>query len=132
MPQLKGTFEIKMTPEAPYDVSDGISLGRVRFDKTFTGPLAATSVVQMTAARTPVANSASYVAVEKIVGSVDGKAGSFVVTHTGHMVRGTQSLAITIVADSGTGELVGISGTMAIDIVDGQHHYTIDYELASR
>jgi len=124
-----GTFTIKMTPDAPYDESDGITLGRVRFDKVFSGPLTATSVVHMTAARTAIADSASYVAVEKIVGTLDGKQGSFVVTHTGHMVRGAQTLTITIVADSGTGALVGISGTMDIQIVDGVHHYTLDHRL---
>ncbi len=130
---INGTFTIKMTPEAPYDVEGGITLGRVRFDKTFVGGLTAQSVVQMTAARTAIADSAGYVAVEKITGTVDGKVGSFVVLHTGIMNRGTQSLTITIVPDSGTDDLVGISGSMDIKVVDGVHHYTLHHELiASR
>ncbi len=129
MNTITGTFSVKMTPEDPWDVDNGVTLGRLRFDKVFSGPLTATSIVQMMAVRTAVADPASYVAVEMIVGSVDGKAGSFVVTHTGHMTGGTQTLALAVVADSGTGELAGISGTMTIDIIEGQHHYTLHYAL---
>lgn len=126
-----GTFTIKMTPDAPYDVEDGITLGRVRFDKIFSGPLTATSVVSMTAARTAVADSAGYVAVEKITGTVEGKTGSFVVLHIGLMNRGAQSLTITIVPDSGAGGLVGISGSMDITVVEGVHHYTLDHAFSA-
>ncbi len=126
---ITGTFAITMTPEPGAEVVDGITIGRVRFDKVFAGPLTATSVVQMTSARTTIANSAGYVAIERIAGTVEGKAGSFVVMHTGVMDRGAQSLTISIVPDSGTGELAGIVGTMGIQIVEGVHHYTLDYTL---
>src|SRR2546429_291726 len=107
---LKGTFEVVMQPEPPYDVVDGVSLGRAGFDKRFFGPLDGTGKVQMLAARTPVENSAGYVALERICGAVEGRRGTFVVVHTGLMTRGASSLSITIVPDSGTGELAGISG----------------------
>ncbi|MGA9520483.1 MAG: DUF3224 domain-containing protein [Myxococcaceae bacterium] len=126
---MKGTFEISMKSEPPYDTVDGVSLGRACFDKRLSGPLQATSVVQMLAARTPVENSAGYVAVERIVGTLEGRSGSFVVVHTGLMNRGEQSLTITIVPDSGTGELAGISGRMNIQIVERQHHYELEYAL---
>jgi hypothetical protein len=45
------------------------------------------------------------------------------------MDRGATSLTLTVVPDSGTGELEGLAGRMAIDIVDGQHVYTFDYAL---
>lgn len=127
--KIAGTFTVAMTPEAPYDVSDGISLGRARFDKVFSGPLEATSVVQMTAARTAIADSAGYVAVEKITGMVEGRAGSFVALHLGLARGGTKTLTIAIVPDSGTGALTGITGTMDIEIVEGMHHYTLTYTL---
>ena len=69
MNTITGTFSVKMTPEDPWDVDNGVTLGRLRFDKVFSGPLTATSIVQMMAVRTAVADSASYVAVEKIVGT---------------------------------------------------------------
>lgn len=125
----KGTFEIKMTGEPPYDAVEGVSLSRARFDKKFTGPLEATSHVEMLAARTPVEGSAGYVAIERIDGVLEGKRGTFVVMHVGVMNRGDRSLEIRIVPDSGTGELAGIAGRMDIQIVSGQHHYELEYEL---
>ncbi|MDB4945979.1 MAG: hypothetical protein JWP97_5513 [Labilithrix sp.] len=119
-----------MQADPPYDDTDGVSLGRARFDKRFAGPLEATSHVEMLGARTPVAGSAGYVALERITGELVGKRGSFTVLHTGLMNRGKPSLAVVIVPDSGTGELAGIVGTMNIVVKDGKHTYDLDYELA--
>jgi hypothetical protein len=127
--QARGTFELTAHPEPPFLEADGVSLGRARFEKRFSGALSAESEVHMLSARTPVKGSAAYVAVERISGTLDGRRGSFVVAHLGTMGGGEQSLTIPIVPDSGTGELAGIRGSMHIDIVDGQHHYTIDWTL---
>lgn len=126
----KGSFEVKMTGDPPYDVVDGVSLSRARFDKRFSGALDARSEVQMLAARTPQEGSAGYVAVERIVGSLNGKSGSFVVLHMGLMGGGREELRVEIVPDSGTGALAGITGTMRIEVVEGQHRYALDYTLA--
>jgi hypothetical protein len=127
-----GTFEISAQHEPPFDERDGVSLSHSTFEKRFSGPLTATSTVHMIAARTATAGSAGYVAVERIAGTLDGRAGSFVVLHRGLMSRGAPALTIEIVPDSGSGELAGIAGTMTITIVDGQHHYAIDYTLEPR
>ncbi len=127
--QAKGSFEIQMQAEPPYDIVDGVSLARVGFSKQFTGDLTANSQVAMLGARTPVENSAGYAALERIVGSVGGKHGSFVVIHLGILTRGQQELSIRIVPDSGTAELSGISGSMGIRITEGKHDYTLDYDL---
>lgn len=127
--QIRGNFAITMQAEPPYDVEEGVSLGILRFDKTFEGPLTATSTVTMLGARTQVEGSAGYVALERVKGSVEGKHGTFVLQHDGLMNRGTSSLSVVVVPDSATGELVGLSGRMDIQIIEGQHHYTFDYEL---
>lgn len=129
MHTVKGTFEIQAFPEPPYDTRGGVTLGRMRFEKKFSGPLEGTSTVHMLAARTPVKDSAGYVALERIEGTVEGTRGAFVVQHVGVMSKGSQSLSVTVVPDSGTDELAGISGEMKIDIVDGQHHYELRYQL---
>jgi hypothetical protein len=128
----KGSFAVKMTPEAPYDVVDGVALARATFDKTFEGPLTATSKVAFLSARTTVETSAGYVAVERIDGTLEGKKGTFVALHTGLMNRGTPSLTITIVPDSGTGALAGIAGRMDVKIVEGKHFYELEYELGAQ
>jgi hypothetical protein len=124
---VKGTFEVTMKAEPPYETVEQVTLGRASFDKRFSGPLTATGTVQMLAARGPVPSSAGYVALERISGTLDGKRGTFALVHLGLMERGAPSLTVAIVPDSGTGELRGIRGRMAIDIVEGQHHYTLDY-----
>ena len=124
MPTLTGTFDVQRTPEPAYDLG-GVAIGRNRFDKTFHGPLEATSVVHMLAVGTETPGSAAYVAVERITGTLLGRTGSFVVTHTATMNRGVPALAIAVVPDSGTGGLVGLTGTMEIEIVGGVHRYTL-------
>lgn len=125
-----GSFDLTMTAEPPYDVVDGVSLGRVAFDKRFAGPLDATSVVHMIGARTPVDGSAGYVAIERVTGTLDGRDGTFVLQHTGVMTRGARALSVTVVPDSGTGALRGLSGRMDIQVVEGRHRYAFEYELA--
>ena len=128
--QAKGGFEVKRTPQDALDAGDGAQIGHVRFDKRFHGPLDATSVVHMLAVGTDVPGSAAYVAIERIAGTLDGRSGSFLTQHSGVLDRGQPSLSLTVVPDSGTGELAGLRGRMAIDIVDGAHFYTFDYDLA--
>jgi len=128
--QAKGTFEVKMTAEPPFSDHEGVSLGRATFEKTFRGDLDATSTVHMIGARNAnVPTSAGYVALERVTGTLAGRKGTFVLQHNGIMNRGKGSLDCTVVPDSGTGELSGLSGRLAIDIVEKQHHYTFDYEL---
>lgn len=126
---VRGSFEVKMTGEPPFEVVEGVSLSRASFDKVFSGPLSGTSKVSMLAARTPIESSAAYVAIERITASLEGKSGSFVVLHTATMNRGARSLAIVIAPDSGTGALAGIEGRMDIEIEGGQHHYSLEYTL---
>ena len=125
--QARGTFEVKRSMEPACDMGDGVEAGHFRFDKTFTGPLDATSVVHMLAVGSPATGSAGYVAVERVKGTLEGRSGTFFFQHSGVMDRGETSLALRVVPDSGTDALAGLQGAMAIDIVDGQHFYTFDY-----
>jgi hypothetical protein len=129
MALAKGEFEVKRSPQPPCDLGDGVEAGHFRFDKRFRGPLEATSVVHMLAVGTDVPGSAAYVAIERIAGTLDGRSGSFFAQHSGTMDRGKPTLSLTVVPDSGTDGLRGLSGHMAIDIDDGRHFYTFDYTL---
>ncbi|NOT89093.1 MAG: DUF3224 domain-containing protein [Lysobacter sp.] len=129
MPQVKGEFDVRRSAEPGCDLGDGMEAMHNRFDKMFHGPLDAISVVHMLAVMTPTPGSAAYVAVERIVGTLEGRAGAFCMHHTGVMDRGTPSLIVSVVPDSGTEALTGLRGTLAIDIVDGKHLYTFDYAL---
>jgi hypothetical protein len=130
--QVKGTFDLVMDPAPQYDPFDGgLVLGRLLLKKTFHGELDATSTVRMLTAGTSVKGSAGYVAIELVDGKLRGRRGTFVLQHSGTMNRGQAGLSVTVVPDSGTGELTGLSGAMAIDIVAGTHHYTFDFALDS-
>jgi hypothetical protein len=124
-----GTFEVKMTPQAPDENAGDAPIGRMLLDKQFHGDLQATSRGQMLAAGTEVKGSAGYVAMERVTGTLHGRSGTFVLQHTGTMNRGTPSLTITVVPDSGTGELTGLAGSLAIEIADGKHSYRFEYTL---
>ena len=127
MGQVKGEFDVKRSAEPSCDMGDGVEAGHFRFDKRFHGDLDAVSVVHMMAVMTETPGSAAYVAIERITGALQGRKGTFFTQHNGVMDRGEATLTLTVVPDSGTDGLAGISGRMAIDIVDGKHYYTFDY-----
>ena len=106
-------------------------LGRLTLDKRFRGDLEATSKGQMLSAGTDVDGSAGYVAIEHVTGTLHGRSGAFALQHSGTMARGTPSLSVTVVPDSGTGPLRPADGPMAIIIADGKHAYALDYTLPS-
>ena len=127
--RASGTFEVKMSPQAPDEGAEGVGVGRMLLDKRFAGDLEATSKGQMLAAGTSVAGSAGYVAMEQVKGKLGGRSGSFVLQHSGTMTRGAAQLTVSVVPDSGTEELQGLTGAMQIIIDEGQHSYVFDYAL---
>lgn len=129
MNHASGSFEVKMSPQAQEDGVGDPSIGRMALDKQFNGGLEATSRGQMLAAMTDVEGSAGYVAIERVTGTLDGRGGTFALQHSGTMTRGVPQVTITVVPDSGTGELLGIAGRMTIDIADGKHSYDFEYTL---
>ena len=124
-----GTFDVKATPEPPEDKAEGSTLGRFSLAKQIHGDLEGTSTGQMLTAGTDVKGSAGYVAIERVTGTLNGRKGSFVLQHSGTMNRRAFQLSITVVPDSGTGELAGLAGKMAIIIADGKHSYDFEYAL---
>ncbi len=124
----KGTFDVKVAPVAE-DKADSSTLGRYSLDKQYHGDLEATAKGEMLTAGTSVKGSAGYVAMERVTGTLAGRKGSFVLQHTGTMNRGIPSLTVSVVPDSGAGQLAGISGTLNIIIADGKHSYDLEYSL---
>ncbi|MGH9898698.1 MAG: DUF3224 domain-containing protein [Pyrinomonadaceae bacterium] len=129
--RASGTFEVNLSPQAPNDTSENSALGRLLVDKQFHGDLEATSKGQMLAAHTSVNGSAGYVAIEQVSGTLHGRSGTFVLQHSGTMTRGAPQLTVTVVPDSGTGQLEGLAGSMEIKIDDGKHSYDFQYTLGN-
>ena len=124
-----GTFEVKLTPQVDGD-AEVPTVGRMLIEKKFGGGLEATSKGQMLAVRTDTQGSAGYVAMERVAGALDGRAGTFALQHGGTMARGQQQLSITVVPDSGTDQLAGLSGRMTINREGEKHFYEFEYTLA--
>jgi hypothetical protein len=125
-----GPFDIKLAPLPAYESAPEAMFARMSIDKQFHGDLEATSKGEMLSAGTREKGSAGYVAIERVSGTLNGRRGTFVLQHTGTMNRGAAQLSITVVPDSGTDQLVGLSGTMGIVIApDGKHAYEFDYTL---
>lgn len=122
-----GTFEVKLTPQD--DKSEDNTLGRMTIDKRWHGDLEGTSKGQMLTGGDASKGSAGYVAMEKFNGTVKGRKGSLIFQHSGTMTKGEFQLSITVVPDSGTDELAGISGKLTIKIESGKHFYDFEYSL---
>ena len=124
-----GTFDVKAEAQGEPDKGDGSTLARYSLDKQYHGDLDGTAKGTMLAAGTDVKGSAGYVAMERVTGTLNGRSGSFVLQHTGTMAHGDAQLSVTVVPDSGSGQLVGIAGKMMIIIAAGKHSYEFDYTL---
>ena len=127
---VEGSFEVKLTPQSSATPqAEASRISRMTIEKTFHGDLEATSIGEMLSAMGEVKGSAGYVALERVTGTLAGRSGSFALQHSGTMNRGVPQLSITVVPDSATGDLAGLSGTLTIRIEEGKHFYSFDYLL---
>jgi len=125
----EGTFTVKLQSIPLAELTADQAFGRRTINKIFSGLLDATSQGEMLSAGGQVQGSAGYVALERVTGMLAGRSGSFILQHSGRMVRGVPSHEIVVVPDSGTDELTGLTGSMTIRIDAGQHYYTLHYNL---
>jgi hypothetical protein len=124
----RGVFEVRLRALEPYSTGDS-KLGRMALDKEFHGDLEGMSKGEMLSARTDIKESAGYVAIERITGTLAGRRGSFVLQHSATMTRGLPAMSVAVVPDSGTGALAGLTGSMTIDVHEGRHSYELSYDL---
>lgn len=124
-----GPFDVKVVPQGAADKAEGSTLARMSLDKQYHGDLEATAKGEMLTAATDVQGSAGYVAIERVTGTLNGRTGSFVLQHSGTLTRGAPTQNITVVPDSGTGQLAGIAGKLTVIIEGGKHSYEFDYTL---
>ena len=131
---ISGPFDVKVTPQKPdTQIARTANLGRLTIDKRFHGDLEASAKGEMLATQSEVKGSAGYVALERVTGKLQGRSGSFVLQHSATMKRGAPESTITVVPDSGTGELAGLTGSMRINVApDGSHSYEFDFRIEPR
>jgi hypothetical protein len=127
-----GTFEVKLDGLEPYNQEAGAGIGRQSIEKRYAGDLEATGRGEMISAATRAKGSGAYVAFERVTGVLRGRRGSFTLQHCATLNRGVPQLTVTVVPQSGSGELAGLSGEMEILVADGVHSYEFDYEIVER
>ncbi|MFC5139738.1 DUF3224 domain-containing protein [Actinomycetospora rhizophila] len=129
MTHLESSFSIDVWEPAEGDAlaepeGRGPATGRALIRKTYSGPLAGTAVAELLT--TQGEGGAAYLAQERVVGEIDGRAGSFVLQHGAAGGDGQEMRQWAfVVAGSGTGGLTGLAGTGII----AHELLTLDYEL---
>ena len=125
-----GYFDVTLAPQAADNPQVRTAqIERLSIDKKYHGDVQGTSTGQMQAIKDD-RNTGAYVALEKVVASLKGRSGTFMLMHYGYMSRGAVGRwLVEVVPNSGTGELAGLSGTMKIIPKDGKHYYEIEYVL---
>jgi len=125
-----GYFDITLAPQAAdNDPVRSAGIERLSIDKKYHGDVQGTSTGQMQAIRNEQ-DTGAYVALEKVVATIAGRSGTFQLMHYGYMSKGAVGRwLVEVVPDSGTEDLVGLSGVIKIIQKDKKHFYEMEYEL---
>ena len=124
------TFKIISWDEEPFDESeDGAKLTRAHVRKSFHGDLSGTGNLMYVMTYLD-SGGATFTGFEKVVGSLGGRPGSFVLRHTGSYDGEKATAEYEVVPGSGTDELAGLSGTGGFSAGHAEEHdMTLDYEV---
>lgn len=124
-------FAIKHWDEKPYSEGQDLPrLTRASVTKTFTGDIEGEGQVEyLMMYRSD--GSATYVGLERVVGRVGGRTGTFVLQRIGVFESGLAKESYSVVPGSATGELRGLLGDGRSAVGHGtEHPFTLDYDLA--
>ena len=120
----RGTFEVELTPQE----DSAAPAGRMLIAKTYLGDMNGAGIGQMISKRTED-GAAVYYAIEEFSGSIGGRSGGFTLVHEGRMSNESQSLEVTILEGSGSGDFENVSGSMLILQDASGHRYELTFEL---
>jgi hypothetical protein len=132
-----GTLEIKSWDEKTWDGKNwkdvtGAKLTHAVVIHTLHGAIEGEGTVHFLMSYSED-GSANYVGMHRVVGSLDGRSGSFVLKVDGSFKGDTAESTWSVVPDSGTGDLRGLRGEggSVAKHGDSQPPYTLDYEFSS-
>ena len=127
------TFEVTTWDEKPYaEIEGGPKLTHAHIVKVFHGDLEAESILDYLMIYSTDGGSARFYGLERVVGKIAGRSGSFVLEHTGTDINNETKDTSTIVPGSGTGELINLRGTGQFTATRETYPFlfTMDYEFA--
>jgi hypothetical protein len=108
--QTTATFELKSWDEKPYeDLGGGAKLTRASVVLSYKGSIDGEGKIEFLMMY-PEEKYATYVGLERVTGSLDGRKGSFVLQHTGTFKGGIADSKLLVVPDSGSDELHDLHG----------------------
>ena len=124
-------FAIKNWDEKPWSEGEGLpKLTRASVEKTYTGDIAGDAHVEYLMMYR-ADGTAAFVGIERIVGRIAGRSGSFVLQRSGVFEGGLAKESYSVIAGSATGELEGLTGSGTSAVGHGMEHpFTLEYELA--
>ncbi len=127
------TFQIRTWDETPYDqIAGGTKLTRAKVVRSIQGDLEGEGTVEYLMFYRED-GTANFVGLERITGQLGGRAGSFVLEHTGTYTGGVSRTALSVVPGSGTGDLRGLSGKGGSTPGHATDYtLTLDYAFESR
>jgi len=130
MTTANARFAIKSWDEKPYsEGSDQPKLTRASVKKTFTGDIEGEGHVEYTMVYR-ADGSAAFVGIERIVGRIGDKKGSFVLERIGVFEGGQAKESYSVIAGSGTGDLTGLQGNGQSSVGHGMEHpFILNYQL---
>ena len=106
----KATFALNAWDEKPYNEMNGVpKLTRASVTKSYQGDITGEGKLEYLMMYRDD-GSASFVGLERVVGSVGGRSGSLVLQHTGAFKEGVATVTLVVVPGSGTGDLRGLRG----------------------
>jgi hypothetical protein len=130
VPTVVAPFTIEFVGGGSLNDLLGPHVGKMTGNKTFTGDIEGTGVIEMISVGNDE-QSLAYVAVERLNVTIAGRTGSFVMQHLANVNDGRSQLTYLVIEGAGTGDFAGIRGEGRIDIDDtGAHTLTLDYDVA--
>lgn len=130
--QARATFEIKSWDEKPYGEAAGSAkTTRASVAKAYHGEIEGEGALEylMAYARD---GSARFVGMERVVGRLGDRSGSFIFQHVGAFEGGVAKSVWSVVPGSGTGDLQGLRGEVSSALGHGSSYpVELTYELGS-
>lgn len=128
--QGKATFRVTGWDEKPYEQKNGTpKLTQAHVTNTFSGDIEGEGAAEYLMVY-PTDQEATFVGLQRVSGSVNGQRGTFVLQVKGTFAEGIAKAAWSVVPDSGTGELSGLTGKGGYESKsDGSADVTLDYNV---
>jgi len=127
------TFTLNSWDEKPYDETDGLpKLSRVSATKSYEGDIAGEGRVEYLMMYR-ADGSATFIGLERVIGSVGDRSGSFVFQHSGIFENGIAKVDLFVVSGSGTERLDGLQGKGEFAVGHNPpYKMTLDYGFVNR